>query len=141
MPEELARPADMFDREYEWSALSRYVADTGGGATLGVVSGRRRQGKSFLSESLCEAAGGFYFAATERESLRRLGEGVGTFLRSPHPITYPDWETAIDSLLSLGSEGPTPVVIDEFPYLCRGRRNGLGRQPQPVSQSGARAAL
>ncbi|QSB17028.1 ATP-binding protein [Natronosporangium hydrolyticum] len=112
----------MFDREYEWSALSRYVADTGAGATLGVVSGRRRQGKSFLLESLCEAAGGFYFAATEateRESLRRLGEEVGAFLRSPHPITYPDWETAIDSLLSLGSEGPTPVVIDEFPYLCR----------------------
>jgi uncharacterized protein len=116
------RPADMFDREYEWSALSRYVEDGTPGATLAVVSGRRRQGKSFLLESVTEAANGFYFAATEAtesESLRRLGDEVRTFTRSPHPIAFAHWEDALDSLLALGVERPVPVVLDEFPYLCR----------------------
>jgi uncharacterized protein len=44
----LQKPAEMFDRDYEWSALTRYIGDEQPGATLGVVSGRRRQGKTFL---------------------------------------------------------------------------------------------
>lgn len=118
----MERPPDMFDREYEWSALTRFVADTDPGATLGVVSGRRRQGKSFLLQSVCEVAGGFYFAATEAteaEALRRLSDEVGAFVRSAHPIQFSTWEAVVDSLLALGSDRPVPVVVDEFPYLCR----------------------
>ena len=69
----IARPADMFDRAWEWDALARFCTDASPGATLGVVSGRRRQGKSYLLEALCSATGGFYFVATEAteaESLR-----------------------------------------------------------------------
>lgn len=36
------KPAGMFDRDHEWSALGRFIADPQAGATLGVVSGRRR---------------------------------------------------------------------------------------------------
>jgi hypothetical protein len=43
-----SKPADMFDRDEEWAALSRFAADNRPRATLGVVSGRRRQGKTFL---------------------------------------------------------------------------------------------
>lgn len=46
------------------------------GALLGVVSGRCRQGKTYLLDAACRAAGGFYFGATEAtdaESLRRIG--------------------------------------------------------------------
>ena len=72
----MERPDDLFDRADEWSALTRFVTDDRPGATLGVVSGRRRQGKTFLLDAACQAAGGFYFGATEAtaaESLRRLG--------------------------------------------------------------------
>lgn len=69
----------MFDRAWEWAALARFCTDASPGATLGVVSGRRRQGKSSLLEALCSATGGFYLAATEAteaESLRQLAEAV-----------------------------------------------------------------
>jgi len=48
-----SKPADMFDRDEEWAALCRFAADDRPGATLGVVSGRRRQGKTFLLDALC----------------------------------------------------------------------------------------
>lgn len=61
----VSRPADMFDREWEWRALVDFSTDTSPGATLGVVSGRRRQGKTMLLQSLAEQAGGFFFEAVE----------------------------------------------------------------------------
>lgn len=51
------KPAEMFDRDYEWSALTRFIGDEQPGATLGVVSGRRRQGKTFLLDAACRAEG------------------------------------------------------------------------------------
>jgi AAA+ ATPase superfamily predicted ATPase len=111
----------MFDRETEWDALTRFVTDQTPGATVGVVSGRRRQGKSFLLESLCEASDGFYFMATEAteaESLRRFGEELAAHTGAIGPLSYPTWDTAIDALLALSQSMAVPVVIDEFPYLC-----------------------
>ncbi len=116
----LARPTEMFDREVEWSALDHFATDARPGATLGVVSGRRRQGKTFLLRALCQATGGFYFAADEAadaESLRRLGAAVGEFTGAPSALDLRDWHSAVDALLALGRERPVPVVIDEFPYL------------------------
>ena len=56
----MIKPAEVFGRDYEWAALERFISDQQPGATLGVVSGRRRQGKTYLLEAVCEAAGGFY---------------------------------------------------------------------------------
>ena len=58
----IEKPGDMFDRDFEWVQLSLFTSDAGPGATLGVVSGRRRQGKTFLLRALCQATGGFYVA-------------------------------------------------------------------------------
>lgn len=118
----LPKPSDMFDRDWEWSELTAFASDQGPEATLAVVSGRRRQGKSFLLDSLARAAGGFYFCAyeaTEAESLRRFGEELGQYSGSIAPMRFDRWEQAIDALLALGKDGPLPVVIDEFPYLAR----------------------
>ena len=41
------------------------AADARPGATLGVVSGRRRRGKSYLLQALTAVAGGIYFPALE----------------------------------------------------------------------------
>jgi AAA+ ATPase superfamily predicted ATPase len=112
----------MFDRDYEWAALSRFITDEQPGATLGVVSGRRRQGKTFLLEAACQVYGGFYFGATEAadaESLRRISDALTRHLQPHSPYHLADWSEVIDVLLGLGVERPIPVVIDEFPYLAR----------------------
>jgi AAA+ ATPase superfamily predicted ATPase len=92
------------------------------GATLGIVTGRRRQGKTFLLEAACEAAGGFYFGATEAadaESLRRMAGALTTRLEPASPFHFADWTEAVNVLLTLGAGQPVPVVIDEFPYLAK----------------------
>ena len=53
----IGKPERVFGREREWQGLVRFVSDgdratSVGGAALGVVSGRRRQGKSFLLQAL-----------------------------------------------------------------------------------------
>lgn len=116
------KPVEMFDRDHEWAALTRFITDEQPGATLGVVSGRRRQGKTFLLDAACRAAGGFYFGATEAadaESLRRLSAALTDHARPASPYHFAHWSEAIDALLALGSERPVPVVLDEFPYLAK----------------------
>lgn len=119
----LTAPADMFDRVWEWRALSRFALDEGEGATLGVVSGRRRQGKSFLLRALTEAAGGLYVEALEgrpREQLDLVGRALAEHLGAPAPLHLEDWDAAVTALLDVGREAPVPVVIDELGYLVAG---------------------
>ncbi|MCG5448543.1 MULTISPECIES: AAA family ATPase [Micromonospora] len=122
----LSKPAEIFDRDVEWAELVRFAADDRPGATLGVVSGRRRQGKTLLLYELARATDGFYFGATEAtpaESLRRLGEALGRHTDAPGPLRLEDWSSAVDALLALGQRRPVTVVIDEFPYLARSSRD------------------
>lgn len=147
----LVKPDDMFDRDFEWTQLSLFATDSGPGATLGVVSGRRRQGKTFLLRALREATGGFYFAAEEAadgESLRLIGSALGAFLGTPAPLEFGDWREAVDALLALGRERPIPVVIDEFPYLAKASpslpsiiQNALGPRRPEREQSRTRLLL
>lgn len=119
---ELDKPADMFDRDVEWMELAAFACDARPGATLGVVSGRRRQGKTFLLRALCQATDGLYFAAeeaTDGESLYQLGETVGAFLGLSSGLRFSSWHEALDALLVMGNERPIPIVIDEFPYLVK----------------------
>jgi AAA+ ATPase superfamily predicted ATPase len=119
------KPGHIFDREAEWEDLTRFAGDSREGATLGVVSGRRRQGKTLLLYELARATKGFYFGATEAtaaDSLRRLGQAVGRSTGAVGPLALADWAEAVDTLLRLGDERPTVVVLDEFPYLVRASR-------------------
>lgn len=118
----LTRPTGMFDRDAEWADLSAFAQDDTPGVRLGVVSGRRRQGKTYLLYALARATEGFYFAATEAtesESLRRLGRELADHLSAPAPFQLDTWEQAVDALLDLGRDRTTVVVLDEFPYLAR----------------------
>jgi len=112
----------MFDRNEEWAALSRFAMDERPGARLGVISGRRRQGKTFLLDALCKADEGFFFEATEAtdtEALRRIGAQLGDYTGAPMPPRPADWHEVLDALLALGEERPVTVAIDEFPYLAK----------------------
>ncbi|MCW2871741.1 MAG: ATP-binding protein, partial [Streptomyces oryziradicis] len=103
------KPANMFDRDSEWRSLTRFAIHQGDGATLGVVYGRLRQGKTFLLDAACKALGGFYFAATEareNESLTRLGAELAAFLGLPSALSFSDWYQAVDALLGLGKDRP-----------------------------------
>ncbi len=89
---------------------------------LGVVSGRRRQGKTYLVEALARESGGCYFGATqatESESLRLFGDAVGRAVSVPVPPRFVGWDEAIRYLFAVGGSLPGPVVIDEFPYLSK----------------------
>ncbi|MYS83485.1 AAA family ATPase [Embleya scabrispora] len=118
------KPSDMFDRDFEWSELVRFAAYPGREATLGVVSGRRRQGKTFLLDALCRETGGFYFSATEAteaESLRQFGAALARHTGQPIPYRFVHWEEAVETLMAIPvPDGrPMTVVIDEFPFLAK----------------------
>jgi AAA+ ATPase superfamily predicted ATPase len=112
------RPADLFDRETEWSDLETFVASPSRGLRVGIVYGRRRLGKSFLLRRLAREHDGIYHMALEEEpepALRRfadtlaarrdLGQGL---------LRFRDWVDALRTALS----GPEPLlIIDELPYL------------------------
>ncbi|MFF7678968.1 ATP-binding protein [Actinacidiphila glaucinigra] len=115
-----ARPEKVFDRESEWSALVDFVCDPRPGPVLGVVTGRPRQGTSFLLEALANAMGGFYFCGQDEsaaQSLQRLGDQLERRTNRPAPREPHRWKDAVDALLALGEDRPVPVVVDGIPGL------------------------
>lgn len=118
----LPKPDELFDRRGEWSELSRFATNGTTGATLALVYGRRRQGKTLLLELLTESTGGFMATGLEQSSamnLASLGATYAEYAGLGAPVSFGSWEHAVDALLAVGErEAPTPVVLDEFPYLA-----------------------
>ncbi|MDF2712551.1 MAG: hypothetical protein K0R62_8203, partial [Nonomuraea muscovyensis] len=117
------RPAALFDRVHEWQDLSAFTTERTPGLRIGVVRGRRRHGKSFLLEHLCEAVGGVYTLALRQsrtmalarfaDSLSQaLGHGLGTFSGWVEAL-----DTAVEALSRRAGDQPPLLVLDEFPYL------------------------
>lgn len=116
----IRRMDDMVGREIEWRQLSNFATSGEHAASLGVVSGRRRIGKSFMLQDLTEQTDGFYYHAvrgSSGESVRDLGEHLGKHLGSVAPLAFGSWEDAVGALMELGRSRETLVVLDEFPYL------------------------
>jgi hypothetical protein len=152
MAHPLEKPSHVFDRDREWKALADFAADGRPEATLGIVSGRRRQGKTYLLRSLAAATGGFFFEAaeaTEAESLRMFGAALARQAGSAAGFSFPGWEDALRYFLTLASQGPVPLIVDEFPYLVKAspalpsllRREIDSRGPSQGSGSHARVLL
>ena len=118
----LGKPPHVFGRDREWGALADFAADPRQEVTLGIVSGRRRQGKTYLLRSLAAATGGFFFEAaeaTEAESLRMFGAALARQAGSPADFSFPDWENALRYFADLAGRDPVPLIIDEFSYLVK----------------------
>lgn len=110
----------MIGRDREWQRLQEFATAPISEATLGLVWGRRRVGKSLMLEMLTEQTGGFYFHSlrgSSGEGLRELGEALGTATGAVAPLALRNWEHAVESLLKLGQDRDRVVVLDEFPYL------------------------
>ena len=116
----LTKPPWVFDRDDDWRGLVSYAGNTQPEPTLGIVSGRRRQGKTFLLTALAQATGGFYFeadAGTETESLRLFSAALSRY--SGSPVQFGTWDDALAFFFSLARDQPLPLMIDEFPLLVR----------------------
>jgi uncharacterized protein len=113
-------PPDMIGRKAEWARLNEFATSAEANATLGIIWGRRRTGKSFLLESLVDQTGGFYYEAvrgSSAEALRELGSRIGTYQNTAAPLALTDWDAAVGALLALGAQRQTVIVLDEYPYL------------------------
>ncbi|GAA1277390.1 ATP-binding protein [Sphaerisporangium rubeum] len=114
------KPEQLFGRDAEWDSLMDFADSASAGATLGLVYGRRRQGKTLMLELLAQQTGGFLFGATqqtEAQNLADLGAAYAAHLGRRQPIVFRSWRDAIDEVLRVGENGNTPLIIDEFPYL------------------------
>jgi len=115
----MRKPAGIFDRAWEWEELARFAQDVRPGPALGIVSGRRRQGKSVLLHALAQAAGGFYYEAIEggaAEILADLGAKLAVRVGAPAPFSFSSTAEALSALARVGAGGrPATVVVDEFP--------------------------
>lgn len=146
-----AKPDGLFDRDAAWEALDGFAADTAPGPRLGVVTGRLRQGKTYLLRALTGTTGGFLYCAddaVEAESLRRLGDALALHTGSGGDGPPRDWAEALDALLALGEREPLPMVLDEFPRLVRQSpslpavlHTALRRRADSAPYGGGRARL
>ncbi|WP_254550256.1 AAA family ATPase [Catellatospora tritici] len=117
---DLTKPDQLHGRITEWEELTDFVSAKVAGATLGLVYGRRRQGKTLMLELLARQTGGFFFGATqqsEHQNLADLGRAIADHRGLGAPLAPQSWPEALDELVRLGADSPRPVILDEFPYL------------------------
>ncbi|MFE5588256.1 hypothetical protein [Kitasatospora sp. NPDC056531] len=88
------RLATLFDRVAEWETPAPRL-----GSAVGIVTGPRRQGKTFLPHELARATGGFCFEAQEAtaaESPRHLGDQLARHLGAFRPERWDTWAQALE---------------------------------------------
>jgi AAA+ ATPase superfamily predicted ATPase len=115
----ISKPDHIFDRDREWEALVRFATSESGDVRLGIVSGRRRQGKTYLLDAAATTFGGFFFAATdstETDSLASFGRTLAGYTDGGR-YAFADWDEALQRLFGVVSDGL--IIIDEFPYLMK----------------------
>ncbi|MFD4144389.1 ATP-binding protein [Streptomyces sp. NPDC058572] len=142
----LDKPVDVVGRDREWGLLAEFLADPDPAMRLGIVSGRRRHGKSYLLEALSEQVGGLYVTAVREEgrlpAIRRFSDTVAAHagLR-PGSLRLVDWRDVLSNALEVTARSRHPLlVIDELPYLLQHSPEipGLLQQLYDERQRGAR---
>jgi AAA+ ATPase superfamily predicted ATPase len=118
---QVRKPDRIFDRDDEWNGLMRFATSDSTDVRLGIVSGRRRQGKTYLLDAAATAFGGFFYTATDSTEPDSL-VSFGRALASSGPAdggryAFTDWDEALQRLFGEVSDGL--IVIDEFPYLMK----------------------
>ncbi|HZE37993.1 MAG TPA: ATP-binding protein [Stackebrandtia sp.] len=121
----MEKPSEIFGRHWEWKLLERF---RGSGdhnkLNLGIVSGRRRAGKTFLLTAWCEQVGGLYHSCVQDEgevaARSRFNATIAEHVGTPTAPTPASWEELLRTALTVAarttSQGTPLVVIDELPY-------------------------
>ena len=115
----LDKPEHVFDRSREWDGLMRFATSPEPDVRLGIVSGRRRQGKTYLLDAVASAVDGFFYTATEDteiDALANFGRALAGWTGGGR-YTFTNWEEALERLFTAVPAGL--IVLDEFPYLSK----------------------
>jgi hypothetical protein len=113
------KPQHVFDRDREWDGLTRFAVSPDPDVRLGIVSGRRRQGKTYLLDAVASAVDGFFYTATEdtaADALAGFGRALAGWTGGGR-YAFADWGEALDRLFAVVTD--RLIVIDEFPYLSK----------------------
>ncbi len=111
------------NRSTELAALARWWDLPG--ASLGIVWGRRRVGKTALLEHFAADLPVVFHTAAGRplaDELQLLSRAVGSFgdrLRDFEARPFAAWEDALEALAAAARRRRLLVVLDEFPELVR----------------------
>jgi uncharacterized protein len=113
----MEKPSHIFGRSAEWSALADFAAaGPPGQLRLGLVYGRRRQGKSMLTSELAEAMAGFHWEAIDTEladNLTELSRAWSAHTGAAGASRFESWDDALRTILSADGQ-PRLVVLDEI---------------------------
>ena len=113
------KPRHVFDRDREWDGLLRFATSPDPGVRLGIISGRRRQGKTYLLDAVASAVDGFFYTATEdteTDALANFGRALAESTGGGR-YAFANWDEALDRLFAAAAG--RLIVIDEFPYLSK----------------------
>lgn len=105
----------MIDRVAEKARLGRAADEA---PQLVVMRGRRRVGKSYLLNRSFEGRRFVYFQADEGEERGHLdlfAAEVGQLVNAP--LSFADWDAALDYVGALGGEDALVVVLDGYQWL------------------------
>lgn len=114
-------------REKELGFLKDRYEDSKG--QLVVLYGRRRVGKTETLREFCKDKPHVFYSCTQSTDRIQIARFSRSMLKENIPAgrylsEFPDWETAFRSIADLPyGEKKRLVVIDEFPYMCRGNRS------------------
>ena len=94
-------------------------------AEMVVIYGRRRIGKTELIKQFSKGKQVVFYACTECTDTEQLTRFSKRLLNTGMPAAkfltkFPDWESALHSMLDISSKEKKVLVIDEFPYMCKG---------------------
>ena len=110
----------LIDRETERRDLHELLKS--GGPHLGLLTGRRRVGKTFLLTNVWDDQPFFLFTAAQttpeinrRQLISDLAAWSGEEL---YPEDYPTWRSIFALLFNLGQPDPLVIILDEFQYLA-----------------------
>lgn len=103
----------------------RYASDH---AELIVLYGRRRIGKTELLRRFAMGKATVFYACTECTDQEQLARFSNRLLSAGMPAAryiqcFADWESALGSIKELPGPEKKLVIIDEFPYMCKGNRS------------------
>ena len=114
-------------REAELKFLQNKYTEDGG--QLIVLYGRRRVGKTETLREFCKDKPHIFFSCTQTTDRVQLRNFSTRMLKENIPARnyiseFADWEKAFRSVLDLPyGDQKKLLVIDEFPYMCRGNKS------------------